>query len=324
MTPRIYIVVPCYNETEALPDSAAKLSEKCRSLISDGSISPDSRILLVDDGSTDGTWELIRELNRSSLLFEGIKLSHNRGHQNALLAGLMTALEQSPDAVISIDADLQDDINAIDGMLKELAEGCDVVYGVRAGRQSDTFMKRFTAEAFYKTLKSLGVETVFNHADCRLVSKRALEALAEYKEVNLYLRGIIPQIGYKSSVVEYDRKERQAGESKYNIRKMLRLAMDGITGFSAKPITMLIITGAVFALIGLLGMLTFVILALASIHFADALWIAGAIVLMGGLQLFGTGLVGEYVGRTYFESKARPRYIIEDALINDSAGNGNE
>ena len=233
--PVLYIVVPCYNEEEVLPETAKRLREKVRGLISAGEIDEKSRILFVNDGSRDRTWEMIETLSGADRLFGGVKLSRNRGHQNALLAGLMTAKDLC-DCTISMDADLQDDIGAVDGMLREYKSGSDIVYGVRSSRETDTFFKRFTAEGFYKILQAMGVEIVFNHADYRLMSRRALQGLSSYREVNLFLRGIVPQIGYKSSTVTYARAERFAGESKYPLRKMLALAWDGITSFSVKPI----------------------------------------------------------------------------------------
>lgn len=309
----LYIVVPCYNEEEVLPEASKRLSEKMKSLIFSGKISEKSRIMLVDDGSRDRTREIIRKLHESDEIFTGIALSRNRGHQNALLAGLMAAKERA-DVTISIDADLQDDINAIDKMLDEYYGGCDIVYGVRSKRETDTFFKRFTAEGFYRVMNFLGAETVFNHADYRLMSKRALEGLAEFKEVNLFLRGIVPMIGYKSSSVYYERSERLAGESKYPLKKMLSFALEGITSLSSKPIRY----------ITLIGFFIFIVSILMIIYFI-ARWAAGATVsgwasvicsvwAIGGLLMLSVGIIGEYIGKLYLEAKARPKFIIAEDL----------
>lgn len=309
----LYIVVPCYNEEEVLPEASKRLSEKMKSLIFSGKISEKRRIMLVDDGSRDRTREIIRKLHESDEIFTGIALSRNRGHQNALLAGLMAAKERA-DVTISIDADLQDDINAIDKMLDEYYGGCDIVYGVRSKRETDTFFKRFTAEGFYRVMNFLGAETVFNHADYRLMSKRALEGLAEFKEVNLFLRGIVPMIGYKSSSVYYERSERLAGESKYPLKKMLSFALEGITSLSSKPIRY----------ITLIGFFIFIVSILMIIYFI-ARWAAGATVsgwasvicsvwAIGGLLMLSVGIIGEYIGKLYLEAKARPKFIIAEDL----------
>lgn len=261
--------------------------------------------MLVNDGSTDRTWEIIRSLHENDKMFSGVNLSRNRGHQNALIAGLMTAV-QFADVTISMDADLQDDIDAIDKMLDDYHNGCDIVYGVRSARKTDTFFKRFTAEGFYHVMEALGVEIVFNHADYRLMSRRALEGLAQFKEVNLFLRGIVPQIGYKWSTVEYERKERLAGESKYPLKKMLALAFDGITSFSVKPLRMLLWLGVGMSALG-------IILMIISIFTAMSVTL-GSVWTVGGLQLVGLGIVGEYIGKIYGETKARPRFIIESVI----------
>ena len=313
MNNRLYVVIPCYNEEEVLPETSKRLKEKMSSLIESGSISSDSRVCFVNDGSKDKTWELIKQLHDEDKLFSGINLSRNRGHQNALLAGLMTAMENA-DMIISMDADLQDDINAMDEMIKKYNEGIDVVYGVRSSRAKDTFFKRFTAEAFYKLMAKMGVKTVFNHADYRLLSKRALEGLSGFKEVNLFLRGIVPMVGYKSDVVYYERGERFAGESKYPLSKMLSFAVEGITSLSVKPIRY--ITGLGFFVF----LFSIVILIYSFIRHYMGETIQGWTTLMvsiwaiGGLILFSLGVVGEYVGKIYLETKGRPRFIIEEFL----------
>lgn len=316
MNTKLYMVIPCYNEEAVLHETAKRLKEKYEALIAAGQISSESRIVFVNDGSKDKTWEIIRELHESNSYFSGVNLSRNRGHQNAVLAGLMTVKDLC-DAAITMDADLQDDIDAIDEMVQKYHEGCEVVYGVRNSRKTDTFFKRFTAEGFYKFMKLMGVDIVFNHADFRLMSSRVLDALSEYKEVNLFLRGIVPQIGYKSDSVYYERHERFAGESKYPLKKMLAFAMDGITSFSVKPLKM--ITN--------LGLLLFVLSIIAFIWvFVGALlgkteigWpsIMCSIWALGGLQIFFLGIIGEYIGKIYFETKARPRFFVAD-FINET------
>lgn len=309
----LYIVIPCYKEQEVLHETASRLQTKMERLISANKISPESRVMFVNDGSTDRTWPIICELHEKNPLFSGVNLSRNRGHQNALLAGLMTAKDRA-DMVISMDADLQDDINAVDEMVDKFYEGCDIVYGVRSSREKDTFFKKFTAEGFYRVMNFLGADTVFNHADYRLMSKRALEGLEQFKEVNLFLRGIVPMIGYKTGVVEYERGERFAGESKYPLKKMLAFAMEGITSLSTKPLQY--ITG--------LGFLIFAVSILMLIYFI-ARWAVGGTVAgwasvicsvwaIGGLILLSIGVIGEYVGKIYMETKARPRFIIQDIL----------
>lgn len=309
----LYIVIPCYKEQEVLHETASRLQTKMERLISANKISPESRVMFVNDGSTDRTWPIICELHEKNPLFSGVNLSRNRGHQNALLAGLMTA-KDCADMVISMDADLQDDINAVDEMVDKFYEGCDIVYGVRSSREKDTFFKKFTAEGFYRVMNLLGSDTVFNHADYRLMSKRALEGLEQFKEVNLFLRGIVPMIGYKTGVVEYERGERFAGESKYPLKKMLAFAMEGITSLSTKPLQY--ISG--------LGFLIFAVSILMLIYFI-AQWAIGGTVAgwasvicsvwaIGGLILLSIGVMGEYVGKIYMETKARPRFIIQDVL----------
>ena len=310
---RLYVVIPCYNEEEVLPETSNRLKEKMESLIKEGLISSDSRVCFVNDGSKDKTWEMISALHNENPLFSGINLSRNRGHQNALLAGLMTVMDRA-DMVISMDADLQDDINAMDEMIKKYHEGVDVVYGVRSSRAKDTFFKKATAEGFYKLMNSMGANTVFNHADYRLLSKRALEGLAGFNEVNLFLRGIVPMIGYKSDVVFYERGERFAGESKYPLSKMLAFAVEGITSLSIKPIRL--ITGLGFFVFAM----SIVILIYSLVRHFTGATIQGWTTLMvsiwaiGGLILLSLGVVGEYVGKIYLETKGRPRFIIESFL----------
>lgn len=313
MKNKLYLVIPCYNEEEVLPETSGRLKMKMEELIRAGKIDKNSRVIFVNDGSRDRTWEIIRSLHEQDPLFGGINLSRNRGHQNALLAGLMTVKEYA-DAVISMDADLQDDINAIDEMVEKYLDGADVVYGVRNRRVTDTFFKRVTAEGFYKLMNAMGANTVFNHADYRLLSRRALEGLAEYEEVNLFLRGIVPMIGYRSEIVYYERGERFAGESKYPLGKMLSFAIEGITSLSTKPIRL--ITGlGFFIFIISIGMLIYSLIR----HFMGAT-IVGWTTLMasvwaiGGLILLSLGVVGEYIGKIYLETKARPRFIIESFL----------
>ena len=248
---KLYLAIPCYNEEEVLRDSASKLAQKYNDMMNSGKISSDSKIVFIDDGSKDRTWEIIAQLHSENPVFQGIKLSRNRGHQNALLCGLMT-LRNKADAVISIDADLQDDINVFDEMVEKYEAGCDVVYGVRSKRETDTFFKRFTAEAFYKILEKLGAKVIFNHADFRLMSRRALEAFSHYKETNIFLRGMVPLIGYKSDIVTYERSERLAGESKYPLKKMLALAWEGITSLSIQPIRLITWLGLIIFLISLI------------------------------------------------------------------------
>ncbi len=310
---RLYVVIPCYNEEAVLPETARRLKGKMAALIADGKISADSRVAFVNDGSSDATWELITHLHGEDPLFSGINLSRNRGHQNALLAGLMTVMEKA-DMVISMDADLQDDINAMDEMIDKYLSGIDIVYGVRSRRTTDTFFKRVTAESFYKIMDKMGAKTVFNHADYRLMSKRALQGLAGFTEVNLFLRGIVPLIGYKSDVVYYERGERFAGESKYPLSKMLAFAVEGVTSLSIHPIRL--ITGLGFFIF----LMSIVILIYSFIRHYIGETIQGWTTLMvsiwaiGGLILLALGVVGEYVGKIYLETKGRPRFIIESFL----------
>lgn len=312
MADTLYIVVPCYNEEEVLPVTAEKLKEKTEQLKADGAISQNSRILFVDDGSSDKTWQIISELHEKDKLYQGVKLSHNRGHQNALLAGLYTAAQYA-DATVSMDADLQDDINAIDEMLKCYANGADVVYGVRSKRDKDSFFKRATAEEFYKIMQKMGAEVVFNHADFRLMSKRAIEGLKQFKEVNLFLRGIVPMLGYKTDKVYFERKERFAGKSKYPVNKMLSLAIDGITSFSVKPLSLIFLLAAIFIFGGFVALITTIVLSALSLIPAWSTIIC-VMVLCTGVLAACLGVVGLYVGKTYMESKHRPPFIIEEYL----------
>ena len=310
----LYIVVPCYKEQEVLPETSKRLKEKVLQLREQGKISDKSRIMFVNDGSSDNTWPMIAALHEQEPdMFSGVNLSRNRGHQNALLAGLMTAVNYA-DMIISMDADLQDDINAVDGMVDAYHEGFEVVYGVRSKRDTDTFFKRFTAEGFYKVMLALGVNIVYNHADYRLMSRRAVEGLAQFKEVNLFLRGIVPQIGYKWTTVTYERAERFAGESKYPLKKMLAFAADGITSFSVKPIRLVLTAGVIVFMVSLLMLLYALVSKLMGGTAAGWTSLMGSIWLIGGIQLLSLGVIGEYIGKIYNETKARPRFIIENVL----------
>ncbi len=310
---KLAIVVPCYNEQEVLPDTVEKLTGLLKELTDAVKASPDSFVLFVDDGSRDDTWDLICKYAKEHECIQGLKLAGNVGHQNALLAGLMTVRDEV-DAAISIDADLQDDIAVISDMIDKYNEGCDIIYGVRSARNTDTFFKRFTAEGFYKLMKAMGAKSVYNHADFRLMSSRALEGLSQFKERNLFLRGIVPTIGYKSDSVYYERKERTAGESKYPLKKMLAFAFDGITSFSIKPMSFIMGAGVFL-----------IICAIAFAVYAFHSYITGNVVsgwtsivlslwFIGGLVLFSIGVVGQYVGKIYIEVKERPRYIIEERV----------
>ncbi|RPF47305.1 glycosyltransferase involved in cell wall biosynthesis [Hydrogenoanaerobacterium saccharovorans] len=313
MADTLYLVVPCYNEEQVLPETSKRLTQKLQTMIDSGTVHAQSRILLVNDGSRDRTWEMICELHAQNPLISGLKLSRNKGHQNALLAGLMTAMPLC-DMAISLDADLQDDVDVIDGFVAEYYNGCDVVYGVRNKRDTDTVFKRTTAVGFYKFMKALGVDIVENHADYRLMSKRALQGLSEFTEVNLFLRGIVPLIGYKSAVVKYDRHERFAGESKYPLKKMLAFAFDGITSFSVKPIRIITTLGFVIFAISMLALVYALIVWLMGKTVAGWTTLVGSIWMIGGIQLLCLGVIGEYIGKIYGEVKRRPRYIIEDFL----------
>lgn len=306
----LYIVIPCYNEEEVLKETTKELKTKLEKLIKDKVISEKSKVMYVNDGSKDKTWELIKTIKNKEKLFTGISLSRNRGHQNALLAGLMTAKEYA-DIIISMDADLQDDINAIDEMIKKYYEGNEIVYGVRSARKKDTFFKRFTAESFYKIMNKLGVEVVFNHADYRLTSKKVLNDLENFEEVNLFLRGMFPLIGYKSDVVYYERNERFAGESKYPLKKMINFAVDGITSFSVKPIRLILNVGIIIFIISIIMVIYALINKIIGNTVSGWTFIVCSIWLIAGVQILSLGVIGEYIGKIYNETKRRPKYIIE-------------
>ena len=309
----LYLVVPCYNEEEALPLSAPVFRKKLGDLIDAGAIAPESRIVLVDDGSKDATWSIIRSLHESDAHFTGLRQICNRGHQNAVLAGLMEALHSgSCDITISIDCDGQDDINAMDEMVQKYLDGAEVVYGVRSRRDTDTFFKRFTAEGFYHVMNALGADIVFNHADYRLISTRVLESFADYREVNIFLRGMVPLVGYPSDTVYYERHERLAGESHYPLSKMLALAFDGITSLSNKPIRLITGAGIVVSLISFIGVIWAIVQAVLGSAVAGWASTICIVCFMGGVQLVCLGVIGEYVGKIYMETKARPRYIISE------------
>lgn len=306
----LYLVVPCYNEEAVLPETASRLRAKLAALVQAGKITDNSRILFVDDGSRDATWRIIEALSGQDRCFGGVRLSRNKGHQNALLAGLTVAKDHC-DAAISLDADLQDDVGAIDEMVAHFQDGCDVVYGVRSKRDTDTVFKRATAEGFYKLMQALGVDIVDNHADYRLLSRRALEGLMQFNEANLFLRGIVPLIGYRHAVVTYERKERFAGESKYPLKKMLLFAFDGITAFSIKPIRLVTVTGALIFGASVLALLILLLQKLMGHTVQGWTTLMGSIWLLGGIQLLSLGIIGEYIGRVYQETKHRPRFIID-------------
>ncbi|MDU6038632.1 MAG: glycosyltransferase family 2 protein [Clostridium butyricum] len=316
MNDTLYLVIPCYNEEEVLHETAKRLLKKITTMIKNEVISKDSKILFVNDGSKDKTWNIIKDFHSQDNIFSGVNLSRNRGHQNALLAGLMTAKELA-DITISLDADLQDDVDVIDKFVEQYYEGSDIVYGVRSSRQTDTFFKRTTALAFYKLMTQLGVDSIYNHADYRLMSKRALEGLSEFKEVNLFLRGMVPLIGYKSSIVEYKRHERFAGESKYPLKKMLAFALDGITSLSIKPIRIIASLGFFIVFFSLIALGYTIIVKFfgETVHGWTSL--ALSIWFIGGIQLLSLGVIGEYIGKIYNETKQRPRFIISDILINN-------
>ena len=313
--PILYIVIPCYNEQEVLPITAPMFLQKLADLTAAGKISPESRVLFVNDGSKDRTWEIICELAARDPHYAGICQSRNRGHQNAVLAGLMEAKSRC-DITISIDCDGQDDINAMDAMVDAYRDGCDVVYGVRSKRETDTFFKRFTAESFYKILNAMGAEVVFNHADYRLMSARVLEEFARFREVNLFLRGMVPLVGFKSTCVTYERHERMAGESHYPLSKMLALAFDGITSLSIKPIRFITGFGVFVALVSFIGVLWAVIEAALGLTVSGWASMTSIICFVSGVQLICLGVIGEYIGKIYLESKHRPRYIISDTTPN--------
>lgn len=319
MAVTLYLAIPCYNEEPVLPETSRRLKKKFAALRDQGRITPESRICFIDDGSKDHTWSIIETLHREDAVFSGIRLSRNRGHQNALLCGLMT-LKDRADCVISMDADLQDDINAIDGMLEQFSLGCEIVYGVRSQRKTDSAFKRLTARGFYKFMHLLGAEVVYDHADYRLMSRRALEALSEYKEVNLFLRGMVPLLGFRTGIVYYERGERFAGESKYPLKKMLAFAWQGITSLSVKPIKLITRLGVLMFVISI-GMLIWFLIRHFTGHTVPG-WssLAVSIWAIGGLQLLAIGIVGEYIGKIYLETKARPRYYAETVLDTREAG----
>ena len=319
----LYMVVPCYNEQAVLRTTAEQLKIKYTSLISSGLISPESRIVFVNDGSADETWEIIRELHSTDpKFFSGIDLAHNRGHQNAVLAGLMTVKDLC-DMCITMDADLQDDINTIDEMVKKYYEGNQVVYGVRSARDTDTFFKKTTAEGFYKFMTAMGTDVIYNHADFRLMSKRVLQELANFKEVNLFLRGMVPLIGFKNCKVYYERHERAAGESKYPLKRMLSFAVNGITSFSTKPLKLITALGLIMSAVSVIAFIWAFITKIAG--FTEHGWSSTmcSIWLIGGLQLFCLGIIGEYIGKIYAEVKQRPRFIVAE-FLNDTEDNNDK
>ena len=319
----LYIVIPCYNEQEVLPLTGGLFLDKLTGLTKKGLISPKSRVLFVDDGSRDDTWQIISGLAEKDERARGVRLSRNRGHQNAVYCGLMEALGAGCDAAISIDCDGQDDIDAMDEMMKAYDDGCEIVYGVRSRRDTDTFFKRFTAESYYRMLRFMGAEVVFNHADYRLMGRRALKALSEFREVNLFLRGMAPMIGFKSTAVAYERRERQAGKSHYPLSKMFKLAFDGITSLSVRPIRMITVTGIVISLCSVIGILWSLVIALTGRSVPGWASTACIVFFMGGLQALFMGIIGEYIGKIYLETKQRPRYIV-DKRVGDQTDEGGE
>ena len=312
----LYIIIPCYNEEKVLPITSTMFLEKIKSLVNKGKISDKSRIMFVNDGSKDRTWEIICELAKTDEHYIGISQSRNRGHQNAVLAGLMEAKDNC-DITISIDCDGQDDINAMDKMVDEYLNGCEIVYGVRSNRQTDTFFKRFTAQGFYKLLNAMGAEVVYNHADYRLVSSRVLKEFENFKEVNLFLRGMFPLVGFKSTSVYYERHERIAGESHYPLRKMLALAFDGITSLSIKPIRMITGLGIAIAMLSFAGVIWLIVMAILGKTVAGWASMVCIVSFIGGIQLICVGVIGEYIGKIYMEVKHRPRYIISERTDNN-------
>ena len=313
-TPVCFLVIPCYNEEEVLPETSRRLQIKLDNMIGSGIIHPTSRVVFVDDGSKDSTWNIIKSLSDANQLFSGIKLAHNRGHQNALLAGLMFVLGRC-DVSISLDADLQDDIEVLDAFVDKYKEGCQVVYGVREARDTDTAFKRQTAGLFYKLMRSLGTDVVDNHADYRLLSNTALMALSQYQEVNLFLRGIVTDIGFKTGVVYYSRAERYAGESKYPLKKMLSFAAEGITSFSVQPLRMMLGAGILIASVSFVGLICLLVSYLLGGSVSGWTSTFLGISLFGGIQIFCLGILGEYIGKAYIETKRRPKFIIEEETI---------
>ncbi|MBQ7438112.1 MAG: glycosyltransferase family 2 protein [Oscillospiraceae bacterium] len=315
MTPVLYIVIPCYNEEAVLPVTAPQFLDKVKSLAAAGKISDESRVLFVNDGSRDDTWKIIKDLAKQDPHYLGISQSRNRGHQNAVLAGLMEARDRC-DITISIDCDGQDDINAMDEMVDAYLQGFDVVYGVRSSRETDSFFKRFTAQSFYKLLSAMGAEVVYNHADYRLMSARVLKEFANFREVNLYLRGLVPLVGFRSTTVSYSRAERIAGESHYPLKKMLGLAIDGITSLSVKPLQMITGFGVFVAVVSFIGCLWALITAICGKAVAGWASMTCIVCFVSGVQLVCLGIIGEYIGKIYLETKERPRYIISERTDN--------
>lgn len=309
----LYLVIPCYDEEAVLTETTSRLTDKIERMIKAKLISPKSKIMYIDDGSKDDTWALIEELHNENKFVEGIKLARNRGHQNALLAGLMEAKKYA-DIVITMDADLQDDVEVLDDFVKEYDAGSEIVYGVRSSRKKDSFFKRHTAQLFYKLMKKLGVEIVYNHADYRLMSKRAVDELEKYSEVNLFLRGIIPQIGFKTSKVEYERKERFAGESKYPVRKMLNFALEGILSFSVSPLRVITVLGFIISFVSFVFLIYVIVGHFVNGSVAGWTTTVALVCFFGGFQIFCIGVIGEYIGKIYTETKRRPRYSIEKIL----------
>ena len=315
--PILWIIVPCYNEEAVLPITAPLFLQKLSGLIAEKKVAEESRILFVNDGSKDKTWEIIRELARGDEHFLGIAQSRNRGHQNALLAGLMEAKDRC-DITITIDCDGQDDMNAMDAMVEEYRKGCDIVYGVRSSRKSDSFFKRSTARSFYRLMSKMGVEMVYDHADYRLVSAKVLQHFADFREVNIFLRGMFPLVGFKSGCVYYERHERMAGESHYPLKKMIAFAIEGITSLSVKPLTLIVVLGLITCLLGFIG----IIWAIVEVLLGNAVtgWASTVciILFLGGVQLLSIGVIGQYVGKIYLETKQRPRYIISERTWTDA------
>lgn len=317
-TPVLYIVIPCYNEQEVLPVTSPLFLKKLTDLIEKGRIAPESRVVFVNDGSKDDTWAIIQRLAKEDDHFEGVCLSRNRGHQNALLGGLMTVKDRC-DITISIDCDGQDDIDAMDEMVEQYRQGCEVVYGVRSKRDTDTFFKRFSAEGFYKLMNWMGTQVVFNHADYRLMSSRVLNEFSNFKEVNIFLRGMVPLVGFKSTSVYYERAERMAGESHYPLKKMLALAFDGITSLSVKPIRLITGFGFLVSVVSFVGVIWAIVRAIMGATVAGWASTTSIVCFMGGIQLLCLGVIGEYIGKIYMETKARPRYIIGETTFEETA-----
>lgn len=311
--PILYVVVPCYNETEVLHETAKQLKKALLKLIKSQAIANGSRVMFVDDGSTDETWDTIKDLHQKDEIFTGVSLAHNRGHQNALLAGLMTAKEHA-DVIVSMDADLQDDVTIMKTMLEKFQEGAEIVYGVRSSRKKDSRFKRWTAEGFYKFMQAMGVEVIFNHADYRLTSKKALNELEKYREVNLFLRGIFPMLGFKTDTVYYERRERFAGTSKYPLGKMLGLAWNGVSSLSIKPLRFVTTIGFIITFVSIAVLIYTVIVKILGMTVSGWAFTTCSIWLVGGIQTLSLGIIGEYIGKIYSEVKARPRYCIEENL----------